>query len=205
MSTDDKPRKRGRKATFDRGDVLDKMVTLFWAQGYDDTSHDDLRALTGLSGSSLYNAFGDKPAIFDSVLERYHDLTAEIVDPLDNSAAGLDALLDWCDFLSTAVVDPDSPRGCLMIASMTQPVGQQPPVRYRTERYVDRIRSALNAALERAAAQGEIDPSTIEQRAALAEAAFTGIMVNVRIGPTPERSLAMIDGLRQTVHEWRPA
>lgn len=203
MSTNETPKKRGRKATFDRSDVLDKMVTLFWSKGYDETSHNDMRDLTGLSGSSLYNAFGDKPAIFDSVLERYHDLTREIVEPLDNSTGGLDAIVNWCDFLAMAVANPDAPKGCLMVASMTQPVGQQQPVRERTDRYLDRIRAALTAALERAAANGEIEGSTVQRRAALTESSFIGIMVNVRIRPTPDRALAMVNALRHTVEEWR--
>ena len=61
----------GPPPSFDRGEVLDRLVALFWAHGYSSTSHRMMRDATGLSGSSLYNTFGDKRSIFAQVLDRY--------------------------------------------------------------------------------------------------------------------------------------
>jgi len=44
---------------------------VFWRQGYDGTSVEDLLAATGLHKGSLYKAFGDKRSLYITSLERY--------------------------------------------------------------------------------------------------------------------------------------
>jgi AcrR family transcriptional regulator len=52
---------------------LNAAIDCFWHRGYEATSVRDLAASMGLSGPSLYNAFGDKRALFVRALERYLD------------------------------------------------------------------------------------------------------------------------------------
>jgi TetR/AcrR family transcriptional repressor of nem operon len=60
-----------RPREFDEEVVLDAAVECFWSQGYEATSVRDLIETTGLTGASLYNAFGDKRALFRTALDRY--------------------------------------------------------------------------------------------------------------------------------------
>ena len=60
-----------RPREFDEGAVLDAAVLCFWAQGYEATSVKDLVEHTGITAASLYNAFGDKRAIYQKALDRY--------------------------------------------------------------------------------------------------------------------------------------
>jgi TetR/AcrR family transcriptional regulator, transcriptional repressor for nem operon len=60
-----------RSREFDEGAVLDAAAECFWARGYEATSVRDLIERTGLTGASLYNAFGDKRALYRKALERY--------------------------------------------------------------------------------------------------------------------------------------
>lgn len=48
-------------------------MTRFWEHGYAATSVRDLGACMGLGAASLYNAFGDKHALFTRCLDRYLD------------------------------------------------------------------------------------------------------------------------------------
>lgn len=50
----------------------------FWARGYEATSVRELVEQTGITGASLYNAFGDKRALYERVLDRY--VEASILD-----------------------------------------------------------------------------------------------------------------------------
>ncbi len=56
---------------FDKEEVLDRAMNLFWKKGYNGTSIRDLEKATGLGKSSLYNTFGGKEALFLVTLKRY--------------------------------------------------------------------------------------------------------------------------------------
>ena len=60
-----------RPREFDEGAVLDAAALCVWAQGYEATSVKDLVARTGITAASLYNAFGDKRAIYQKALDHY--------------------------------------------------------------------------------------------------------------------------------------
>lgn len=59
------------KKTFEEGKALDQALIAFWHSGYEGTSYSDLEAATGLKKSSLYNAFGDKAALYQKCIERF--------------------------------------------------------------------------------------------------------------------------------------
>jgi TetR/AcrR family transcriptional repressor of nem operon len=60
-----------RPREFDEAAVLDAAVECFWSRGYEATSVRDLIKETGLTGASLYNAFGDKRALYEKALDHY--------------------------------------------------------------------------------------------------------------------------------------
>lgn len=60
-----------RPRTFDGDKVLDAAIACFWSRGLEATSVRDLAEHMGIRGPSLYNAFGDKRALFARALERY--------------------------------------------------------------------------------------------------------------------------------------
>src|SRR5260370_23840609 len=102
-----------RPRGFDEEAVLDAATGCFWHRGYAATSVRDLAGSMGLTAPSLYNAFGDKSALFGLVLDPY---VQRVIQPrIDRLAASpppeavrrfLTAIVD------RAVSDPDR-RGCL--------------------------------------------------------------------------------------------
>ena len=60
-----------RKKEFDVAAVLDKAMYAFWEHGYEATSLNDLLDCMQIQRASLYNAFGDKRALFLDTLRRY--------------------------------------------------------------------------------------------------------------------------------------
>lgn len=60
-----------RPREFDEEAVLDSVVQCFWSRGYEATSIRDLIASTGITGASLYNAFGDKRTLYERALGHY--------------------------------------------------------------------------------------------------------------------------------------
>ena len=73
-----------RPRKFDEAKVLDAATDCFWQDGYEATSIRDLAARMGITGASLYNAFGGKRSLFRAVLQRYAERsTRERIARLD--------------------------------------------------------------------------------------------------------------------------
>ena len=69
-------------------DRLDRAMEVFWANGYYDTSIDELISRTGLHRAAVYERFGSKRGLFEATLRRYRErVVAKLVAPL----AGPDA------------------------------------------------------------------------------------------------------------------
>src|ERR1700742_3249196 len=64
-----------RSKEFDPQRALDKAMHLFWRQGYENTSLDDLLRAMGIARQSLYDTFGDKRALYLQAMARYRDQT----------------------------------------------------------------------------------------------------------------------------------
>lgn len=60
-----------RPREFDEKAVLDAATECFWRRGYEATSVKDLMDKMGITAASLYNAFGDKRALFQIALDHY--------------------------------------------------------------------------------------------------------------------------------------
>ncbi len=51
--------------------MLDTAMRCFWERGYEATSVRDLASSMGITGASLYNAFGDKRSLYRRALDHY--------------------------------------------------------------------------------------------------------------------------------------
>lgn len=63
----------GRNRTFDETDVLEKAADLFWKQGYEATSTEELLEAMGLNKGSLYNTFHSKKEVFNRSMKCFVD------------------------------------------------------------------------------------------------------------------------------------
>jgi AcrR family transcriptional regulator len=61
----------GRPKNFNREEVLEKAMPVFWKQGFADTSLQDLERATGVNKSGLYSEFRDKEDFFVACLRHY--------------------------------------------------------------------------------------------------------------------------------------
>src|SRR5260370_42636091 len=66
-------RAMARPREFDEPAVLDAAMQRFWQYGYEATSVRDLADAMGITGASLYNAYGDKRSLFRRSLDHYLD------------------------------------------------------------------------------------------------------------------------------------
>jgi TetR/AcrR family transcriptional regulator, copper-responsive repressor len=61
----------GRPKGFNREEVLEKAMPVFWKHGFADTSLQDLERATGVNKSGLYAEFRDKEDLFMACLRHY--------------------------------------------------------------------------------------------------------------------------------------
>jgi TetR/AcrR family transcriptional repressor of nem operon len=60
-----------RPREFDETTVLEAAMNCFWTQGFEQTSVRDLAERMGITGASLYNAFGDKRSLYRQAFVHY--------------------------------------------------------------------------------------------------------------------------------------
>jgi len=105
-----------RPREFDEAVVLDAAVNCFWTRGYEATSVRDLAAEMGITGPSLYNAFGDKRSLFRVALERYVQLwTRARIAEVERKLAPKEAVRAFiAGIIERSLDDPDR-RGCMLV------------------------------------------------------------------------------------------
>lgn len=106
----------GRTKSFNRDEVLDKAVKLFWEKGYADTSANDLVTQLGLSRSSLYDTFGDKRTLYLETLKRYQQQAARQFEKLESHYPDAKSLLRFLLESSIKLThDKKDFKGCYMV------------------------------------------------------------------------------------------
>jgi AcrR family transcriptional regulator len=197
------PRDAGRPRGFETRQVVDLAGDLFWERGYAQTSVGELEKKTGLDRSSLYNAFGNKHAIFEAALDCYVEANLERrLAGMRSEAADLAAVARFFTAMSEAFrTDPRASRGCLIVNSVTEVGASDTEVLRRAERYRDNLRAAFAAALGRAAARGEVEVQRVRPRAEFLTAATLGLFVTARIDL--DAAAETCDGVAAEVLSWQ--
>jgi len=197
-----KSSKPGRPLTFDRDATLDQVVDLFWQQGYEGVSLQDLEDRTGLNRSSLYNSFGSKEALFSLALDRYlSEVAGRLLVPLEEGTAGMDDIRRFVEALSQWFSSPASAAGCLMINSMVEFGGTHDQIVGEACRYTDRFRIAAQGAFERARALGELSTKDIEPKVDLLLGMVLALNVAARSG-VPGLTEQLVKAVRAQVRSW---
>lgn len=172
----------GRPRSFDDDAVLDKALLVFWAQGFEATSIEDLETATGLRRASLYGAFGDKQAMFRACLARYARAVARPWLAALPAGGGGRAVTSFLDSLVTAIAADPARRGCFMANTAADgQAGEE--VAAHLARFRDGFASAL-------AGDARLGADEVRGRAQLALATMLGLLVLGRAGETRE-SLAL--------------
>ncbi len=107
-----------RPRAFNEAVVIETAMTCFWLDGYEATSVRELGERMGLTSASLYNAFGDKHALFGRSLQHYveHNTSARIArfEALNPPRDAIVLFLG--DIIERSLSDPDR-RGCFLVNS----------------------------------------------------------------------------------------
>jgi len=149
--------KSGRPREFNDTAVIDSAMELFWMNGYEACSTEDLCKQTGLGRGSFYNAYGSKHKLYEKALQRYHKIGIEAqIDMLQKQEPlkeRLRALLYWSieeDF------SHEKRKGCLLINAAMERSQKDPVVALLFQQHLDLLENALRQAIDEGQKSGEI-------------------------------------------------
>jgi len=146
----------GRPRAFDPDEALQGALECFWSQGYEATSLTDLLRCTGLSKSSLYEAFGSKHGLFERCLERYReDRVALMTQRLDAAETGIGFIRMM---LESAAAESGSPsaRGCLVMNTATEFAQKDAQIARLVGEGITAFSAVFRKAIRRAQAEGDV-------------------------------------------------
>src|SRR5277367_2461286 len=104
-----------RPREFDEATVLEAAMNCFWAQGYEQTSVRDLAERMGITGASLYNAFGDKRSLYRQAFVHYLAQTVrDRISRLERLPPAT-AIRRFFDEIIERSVSDTQRRGCMLV------------------------------------------------------------------------------------------
>lgn len=145
-----------RTKEFDQDLALDRAMRLFWSQGYEATSIQDLTDGMGIGRGSLYDTFEDKHTLFLAALDRYRaTVTAGLFAPLEEPIPVRAALRRVLD----RVVDEaqaEGCHGCFMANATLELASRDPTIQCRAAANLEGLEEKIGLVLARAQREGEI-------------------------------------------------
>ena len=141
-----------RTQSFDRDTVVRAARTLFWSVGYESASIPELESATGLSRSSIYNAFGSKRGLFDAAVQSYLDeVVRPRLRPLSGESVEPDAIIVYLQGLHDAfgtLTSMPASHGCLLVNAAGAPIAQDPKVARVIADYRAELHDAFSRGVE---------------------------------------------------------
>ncbi len=139
----------GRKKAYDRNEVLERAMDLFWRVGYEGAHLSALVEITGLNRFSLYKEFGGKEGLFEEALlcylngarDSYQKLLGKQPLGLDNIRSYFHALTYSPDYHGCFIINTLSEKHVVTDTAFTL-------VKKFTEEAKDLFKANLDAAVE---------------------------------------------------------
>ncbi|WP_299981508.1 TetR/AcrR family transcriptional regulator [uncultured Pseudoteredinibacter sp.] len=174
--------------------LLKAAMAQFWQFGYQGSGMQDLQQVTGLPASSIYSRFGSKAGLFEAALELYVDKIVR--GRCDKYLSAEKGLLGIQQYVASALDDPNSHWGCLLVNSQAQ-ISALPAASHSImQRGGEMVCEALYKAIVKAEEMAEIHPGQNARLLAEQLAIFIqGILVQSGLAqtrPASDRVAAMI-------------
>ena len=145
-----------RPKSFDRDEVLEQAMNLFWDSGYGATSIQDLENHLSINRVSLYREFGSKHDLFLAALDHYCDeVMSSGLELLTSSSDGLASIRRFFE-MTLEALEEGNWRSCLMSNSASELARHDRDTARRAEQNAARVDGAFLSALTRARGLGEL-------------------------------------------------
>jgi TetR/AcrR family transcriptional regulator, transcriptional repressor for nem operon len=181
-----------RPREFDEEAVLDAAVQCFWARGYEATSIRDLIEKTGITGASLYNAFGDKRALYQRALDHY--VEDSVVDRIRRceALAPREAIGAFFAEIVRRSVNDHQHKGCMLVNAALDVAPSDPSF----QRIVAAVLMGVEEFFLDRIEAGQVDRTITRSLAAKTLARhLLGVLVGVRVLARVRPERALLEGV----------
>jgi len=146
-----------RNRQFDETQALVAAMRVFWEKGYEGTSIQDLEDAMGLKRTSIYNAFGNKRALFERVMACYKEsVMAALFADMDSAPDIREGIRRLLNGALNIHFDAGNPGGCLVVLSLLESGQHDAQSQAALQQTIHDLKQALQSRLTRAKKAGEL-------------------------------------------------
>jgi TetR/AcrR family transcriptional repressor of nem operon len=192
-----------RPRTFDPAVVIASAKDAFWLHGYRQTGISELERCTGLSRSSLYQAFGPKRALFAAALDAYvSEAIDPLVAPIEHGPPSPESVAAFFGRLAE-IFRTDTlwaGRGCMLINALAEMAGEAREIAAMAAGFPRRLERAFNRCLK---GPGKGPSATVRRRSELLATTTVGVWLLAR--GDRYRAARVCESVRDEVRTWTAA
>lgn len=145
----------GRSKEFDEKETLQKAMLIFWEQGYEKTSINDLVEGMGIHRKSLYDTFGGKHELFLKIIETYNEI---IKNKLLTEISKTTTCGEAIKTLFNLAIESDF-LGCLFVNSATELANRDKKIDEKVKDSFFQSESFIEEIIKRGQKNGEFSSS----------------------------------------------
>jgi TetR/AcrR family transcriptional regulator, transcriptional repressor for nem operon len=183
----------GRPRDFDVDVVLDKAIDLFWKQGYEATSLDQLLSVMNIGKGSMYHNFGNKREVFKLALNRFmQNFKSWFTSEISKSKDPIKFIKDFFLSIPKQGMD-DHKKGCFLGNTVAELACIDPGLEKLAVEHLEHIEQTFYVQLKQAQAEGKLkskeDPRLLARHLINL---WNGINITRRMHPEPKDLLPLI-------------
>ncbi|MCK0069983.1 TetR/AcrR family transcriptional regulator [Kordiimonas laminariae] len=180
----------GRPLAFNKEDILSKAMYVFWENGYDGTSTDDLENATGIKRGSLYNTFENKHRLYMAVLQHYSEVhMGEAIAAVTKHTSFSESLGALLDYVTAEKNFTAAYRGCLLCDAAIEHASRDEEVADFVRNSFGNLGNAIADVLR--ASVREISAEHAREEADRIVAIYMGLRTYIKIGHSRETVLSI--------------
>jgi TetR/AcrR family transcriptional regulator, transcriptional repressor for nem operon len=186
-----------RPREFEEVAVLEAAVQCFWVRGYEATSVRDLAEKMGITGASLYNAFGDKRTLYRRALDHYVEQSfGDRVGRFEGNFAPREAIEAFFDEIIARSLGDTERKGCMLVNSALEMAPHDPEF----QSVVAEVLVQVEAFFRRCAAAGQRSGTiTTSQSADDIARLLLSVLLGIRVLARTRPERALLEGLIRPV------
>lgn len=186
-----------RPREFDEAEALEAAMRRFWEYGYEATSVRDLADSMGITGASLYNAFGDKRSLFSQALDHYLDISLrDRIGRFEGQLPPREAIAAFFAEIVQRSLDDADRKGCMLVNSAIEVAPHDPAFQQLIAGVLAQVEAFFLRCVEAGQRDGTI--ATNQPAADLARL-LLGVLLGLRVLARTRPERALLEGLVRPV------
>lgn len=156
MSGNTSKASRGRPKTLNRDRIVDVATHVYWKEGVDNVSLNEICRRCAVSKPGLYREFGSEDGLMKAVLLAYQEqVLTPVLQTLTTEKPFRETLDNLVSFVTTVNSDQEAPKGCLVVKMRESRMRVGEETREQIDCAQEQALTAYKDWVERSKAKGE--------------------------------------------------